>query len=339
MQFKLEIPTIKGTSLNLEISLGETIFVLGANGTVKSGLINRIFSENSERAYSIYAHRQNWFPPGATAISAQQKIDLENSIKSGDTSPDARWNDGQAVQRPRVAIYNLIDSENTRSRKIAKAVDQKDIDLAKKLSQEEAPIKVINELLRLANIQISIDVREDQEIIATKPGFEPYGISRLSDGERSALLIAANVLTIKTNTLIIIDEPERHLHRSIISPLLTQLFAKRPDCSFIISTHDITLPLDNPSAQTLLVSGCTYTGNIFKSWDIDVIPANTEITDSLKRDIFGARRKLIFVEGTENSLDKPLYSLIFPNIAVIAKSSCHDVERAVKGIRLADKFH
>jgi hypothetical protein len=57
------------------------------------------------------------------------------------------------------------------------------------------------------------------------------------------------------------------------------------------------------------------------------------IDDNLKKDILGARRKLLFIEGTEHSLDKPLYALVFLNTSVVAKSSCRDVEHAVFGIR------
>ena len=84
--------------------------------------------------------------------------------------------------------------------------------------------------------------------MASKSGSKPYSIAQLSDGERNALLIATNVLTVKDGTLVLIDEPERHLHRSIISPLLTHLFAQRPECAFIVSTHDVMLPLDNPAS-------------------------------------------------------------------------------------------
>jgi uncharacterized protein DUF4435 len=59
----------------------------------------------------------------------------------------------------------------------------------------------------------------------------------------------------------------------------------------------------------------------------------------LKGDILGARRLLLFVEGTEESLDKPLYSLIFPRASVIARSACRDVEHAVFGVRSAADLH
>ena len=47
----------------------------------------------------------------------------------------------------------------------------------------------------------------------------------------------------------------------------------------------------------------------------------------------------MFVEGNGSSLDKPLYNLIFPMVSVITKGSCHDVERAVVGVRAGEGFH
>lgn len=99
------------------------------------------------------------------------------------------------------------------------------------------------------------------------------------------------------------------------------------------------LPLDNPSARTLLIRGCTYAGSSVSGWDVDLVPPETEIDDDLKKDILGARRKLLFIEGTERSLDKPLYSLVFPNVSVVAKSSCRDVEHAVCSIRDSGDLH
>jgi len=73
--------------------------------------------------------------------------------------------------------------------------------------------------------------------------------------------------------------------------------------------------------------------------DADLVSSEAEIADDLKKDILGARRKILFIEGTESSLDKPLCSLIFPKVSIIAKSSCRDVEHAVAGIRDAAELH
>ncbi len=65
------------------------------------------------------------------------------------------------------------------------------------------------------------------------------------------------------------------------------------------------------------------------------------VDEAIRKDILGARRKMVFVEGEESrtSLDKPLYSLVLPNVSVIAKGSCRDVEHAVRSIRASDQLH
>lgn len=339
MSFVLNVPLSGGESIKFNVGLGEVVFVLGANGTGKSSLLHRFYTYHHGKARRISAHRQTWFQSNAMILSAQEKKNTENSIFDEDTNPQSRWRDSYSAMRASVAIYDLIDAENVRARGIAGAVDSRNFRLARNLSERDSPIKVINELLKLSNIPVEISVRESEQVMASRNGGPQYSIAELSDGERNALLIAANVLTAKPETILFIDEPERHLHRSIISPLLTNLFSRRADCAFVVSTHDVMLPLDNRDARTLLVRGCTYEHSHVVNWDADLVTTETEIDEQLKQDVLGSRRKLLFVEGTEQSLDKPLYSLLFPQVSVIAKASCRDVEHSVGSIRDAQNLH
>jgi ABC-type Mn2+/Zn2+ transport system ATPase subunit len=335
----LSIPRHIGSAIDLATAAGDVVFLLGANGTGKSSLMQRFYNAHNSNARRITAHRQTWFESNAITLSPQQRWQTENNIRAHDNNPQSRWKEDFASHRASIAIYDLVDAENVRAREITSAVDGDDFDLAKELRKKDAPIKIINELLTLSNIPVVVAIQENAQVVATKNGSAPYSIAELSDGERNAILIAANVLTAKDGTLLLIDEPERHLHRSIISPLLTLLFAKRPDCTFIVSTHDVMLPLDNPNARILLIRGCAYNGSMVTAWDADVVSSASGIDDDLKRDILGARRKILFVEGAERSLDKPLYSLVFPEVSVIAKGNCREVERAVLSIREADELH
>ncbi len=339
MTFGLTIPLTIGTPLETTISVGESLFILGANGTGKSSLMQRFYSNHSTMALWISAHRQTWFASNEITLSPHQKQQTETNMRHNDIQPQSRWMDQYSAPRANIAICDLIDAQNVRARSIAGEVDRGNFDLAKKLSKKDAPIKAINELLRFSNLPIEIFIESNDHVIARKSGGTPYSVAELSDGERNALLIAASILTAKDGALILIDEPERHLHRSIISPLLTLLFATRKECAFIVSTHDIMLSLDNPEARMLLVRGCTYSNSAVTTWEADLVPSETAVDDELRKDILGARKRILFVEGTEQSLDKPLYSLIFPDVSVIAKSSCRDVEHAVSGIRDADDLH
>ena len=333
MTFQLAVPQSTGTAIEISLSPGQTLFLLGANGTGKSSLMHLFYTTHRAAARQVSAHRQTWFSSNAVTLSPQDKRNTETNLQHADANPQARWKDDYAAQRASIAIYDLIDAENVRSRSIAAAMDRDNIALARSLTKKDAPIKVINELLQLSNIPIEISIQESEQVLASKGGGPLYSIAELSDGERNALLVAANVLTVKPGSLILIDEPERHLHRSIISPLLTLLFGKRDDCAFVVSTHDVMLPLDNTGSQVALIRNCIYDGSMVTSWDVDLIASSADLDEEIRRDILGARNRVLFVEGTEDSLDKPIYSLIFPGVSVVPKASCRDVEIIVYSIR------
>jgi ABC-type lipoprotein export system ATPase subunit len=338
-QFQFNIPTGNAVSTNFILKLGEILYVLGANGSGKSSLVSRLFNENQMHARRISAHRQTWFESNALDMTPRSREDLENNLKNFDRQARSRYWEWNSAGRSGMAIFDLIDADAMQERKIAGLLRTGDVSGAQKEARNPSPIQVINELMRLSNLPIEINLEQGQKITARKGGGNSYSVAELSDGERNAFLIAANVLTVKAGTLILIDEPERHLHRSIISPLLRLLFDKRKDCAFVVSTHDLVLPVDAPEASTMLVRGCEYQGQDVRAWTVDVVPPGVGIEEELKRDLLGARRKMLFVEGTEQSLDKPLYSLLFPDVSVIPKESCREVEQAVRGLRSARDMH
>ena len=200
--------------------------------------------------------------------------------------------------------------------------------------------KQLNDLLDLGTLTVSLRNFNDEEILAQHRNRDTsFSIAQMSDGERAAVIMAANVLTVEPGTILLIDEPERHLHRSIIEPFLTALFAQREDCAFVISTHEIALPIANPKARVAMVRSCEWQGDTAKAWDVEVLKSNVDLPEDLKLDILGARRRVLFVEGTTNSLDLPLYSTLFPGLSVIPKGSCNDVIRAVTGLQGSHALH
>ncbi len=339
MPFSLNIPRTAATGLEILLDVGQSLYLLGANGTGKSSLMHRFYVAHAAQARRLSAHRQTSLPSDSLMMSPHDRRNVQQNIRSQDANHESRWREWNPEVRTSVAIYDLIEAENVRARGIAKAVDADDLVLAQMLSSKDAPITTINKLLRLAGLPIEISVHQNEQVLASKSAGPQFSITRLSDGERNALLVAAAVLTAPAGTLILVDEPERHLHRSIISPLLTALFDERADCAFIVSTHEVMLPLDNPIATTVLVRSCVYTNDQVSSWDIDVVSPAGVIDEQVKIDILGARKKILFVEGQGHSLDKQLYAVVFPEFSVIAKASCRDVEQAVLGIRGASDLH
>ena len=339
MSFDLKFPSPNSGDQHLRLEPGEMLFVLGANGTGKSSLMFHFSHQHRGRVRKIAAHRQTWMNSDALDMTPSTKVQTEKHIQNDDRNIQSRYRDVYAAQRASMTIYEIIDAENVRARAIAAAYDARDMDALDEAGKAEAPIAVINELLLQSNLSIKISIKANERILASKNGGPEYSAAELSDGERNALLIAGNVLTAPSETLLLIDEPERHLHRSIISPLLSQLLDQRSDCSFVISTHDPDLPLEKPEARALLLRSCIFKSSAVQSWDADELPASASPDDVLRRDLIGARRKILFVEGTGRSLDKSLYSLIFPMVSVIPKGNRASVEQAVVGTRASEALH
>lgn len=334
-KFDLNFDLTVGENFTHTLELGGILFILGANGTGKSSLISQLFNSHHQHAKRISAHRQTWFTSNALDLTPQSRDRLDEEIQHQDRQVNSRYIEEYAEIKIGVTIFDLIDAVANLDRKIANLVRNGKNQEASKEAETPSPLQVTNELLRLSNIPIEISLEDKQKILASRANSSdaPYSIAELSDGERSALLIIAAVLTAKPNTLLLIDEPERHLHRSIISPLLTLLFEQRRDCAFVVSTHEVMLPVDNPNASTLLLRTCRYESAKAKSWKADLLSPGVSVDDTLKRDLLGSREKIIFVEGTTTSLDAPMYSILFPNVSIIPKESCLDVENAVKSLR------
>lgn len=338
-KYKFTVQTSNNGALNIPLHEGKALFVLGANGVGKSTLMHNLYTQNLNNTKRILAHRQTWFTDNSMNMTATDKKTNDGYIKGYDQDISSRWKDEYSQQRSSISIFDLINSENVRARKITNAVDTNDIDAAKTFSNIQAPLQAINELLAFSNIPIIITLGKDEQLFASKNGSSPYSIAELSDGERNALLICADVMTTEPNSLIILDEPERHLHRSIISPLLSSLFQKRKDCVFVISTHDVLLPIDHSEGSVLLLRNCQWNEKNIKDWDADLISEADEIPNSIKKEILGSKRDILFVEGDFESLDRQVYSLIYPSITVMPQGSCTQVEKAVEGIKGTETLH
>ena len=206
----------------------------------------------------------------------------------------------------------------------------------KKISQESmSVVNQLNELLMLGNLAVTIKISDDDTEILTmhQNANAPFSISQMSDGERNAVLIAAQVLTVDPRTVLLIDEPERHLHRSIIEPFLSALFERRTDCIFVVSTHEVALPIAHPDAQVIITRSCQWNGNTPSAWDLDALERDADLPEDIKRSILGSRKRMLFIEGVQGSLDIRLYQQLFPDVTVIPIGTCDDVQRAVSGLR------
>ena len=69
------------------------------------------------------------------------------------------------------------------------------------------------------------------------------------------------------------------------------------------------MPVANPSARVLMVRSCEWDNNTAKAWEVEVLESNADLPEELKLDILGARRRILFVEGTTSNRSLDLAAL------------------------------
>ena len=169
-------------------------------------------------------------------------------------------------------------------------------------------------------------------------GDEKYPAYKMSDGERVIFYVVGRVMLAKESSLIIVDEPEMHLHKAILNKLWDILEEKRKDCMFIYLTHDIDFASTRIANKRWLKSYSSSTSGIFENWEIESI-ADSEIPEALLMKILGSRKKVLFCEGKQGSLDRQIIELLFPNFTITPLDSCKDVINYTKAYnKISNKY-
>lgn len=333
--FTLRIPRTNQEISQFEVSKGSLTFLLGANGSGKSTLLHHFKSQN-RTAKRISAQRQVWLESDFVSMTAAQKKQQEDSWFHRDSMEEARYKDKNALNKAHATIFDIVAAENHSARILASALKAGEHDKVAELSREGSLLDQMNTILKSSNFDLEITIAERDQVCAKRGEMPLYGIAELSDGERNALLLIADVLLSSKDSLILLDEPERHLHRSISAPLLQTLISYRPDCAFVIATHDLQLPLDTENSNAILVRDFEPSA---KLWEVDFVSNIQELDPQLSEVVLGSRSKILFIEGNQSSLDIQLYHRIFPDFTIHALGSCTEIERVVRGLNNAQGLH
>ena len=113
-----------------------------------------------------------------------------------------------------------------------------------------------------------------------------------------------------------------------MAKLWDELEAARHDCAFVFITHDLEFAASRPARKFVILE---Y--DPAPHWRIEVVPEDTEFSEEITTLILGSRRPILFVEGTEGSLDTTIYRCCFPDLTVIPMGSCEEVVHAVVTMR------
>ncbi len=341
-----EIPLLTGESISIPRKPGKPLFIVGANGSGKSALIQKFLSDLDQED-GIYferhpAHRQSWFEAVANSGVLPQLESYKIDIMQTEASPAFRW----TVQEKRdntkhlYILGTLLKEAIAHTERIARLIQEKKYGEIE-LENTEDPLIGFNELLKKGNLDIVFELAQsrDRFIVRHDGNKMEIDIRKMSDGERFVVLFAASVTALPPDSVLLIDEPDLHFHQSIIAPFFSALVASRKDCFFVFSTHDTTFPSAYPDSDVVIVQSCKWVQDLPTRFDALHLDANAPIPEYVKRDILGARKKVLYVEGKEWSLDFPLYKKLFPKFTVIPKEGYSLVDKSVRGMRESEELH
>ncbi len=254
----------------------------------------------------------------------------------------SRYTDHADGQRSSIALFDLLGAIGDENRRAVVLYDAgaKTAEVAVQIGPRL--LSSMNTVLARSGLKIQLVLTAQQTFLAHHAtlGID-YPIFQMSDGEKSAMLLATEVLTAPPGTVMMIDEPERHLHRSISAGLIEAVIAARVDCAFVVLTHDLHLAsqLADQPGPTLGISSVEWSNEEPQRWSMNEVLSGAELPEAARRAVLGGRKQILFVEGDDGSLDLSLYSVLFSGWSVIPTGSCDLVIRSVTGLRESSEHH
>lgn len=330
MSFNIEIPILDGVK-TITVEAGSSVMIVGANGSGKTRLAAYIEESLGEKAHRIAAHRALSLNPNVNKVSERQALKglrigtdgdwaqmvHRNGSRWGDNAPIALLNDFDYL------LQALFAEQTNRSLETHKKVRSGDYSEAI-ATKFEVLSETWHELLPHRELHISGD-----DIQVSICGTDSlYSARDMSDGERATFYILGQVLVADEGSLLIFDEPELHIHKSIMSKLWDKLEALRPDCAFLFITHDLEFASSRVADKYVISS---Y--NPKPHWVINSVPKDTSFDEQLVTLIMGSRKPILFIEGSSNSLDLMTYRSCYPEWTVIPRGSCEQVIHSVVTMR------
>lgn len=331
----------------VKTSANSVIFI-GANGAGKSRLGAWIERQNKDFVHRIGAQRNLNFQESIPLRSYKESEDFVfYGISDQPNKGQKHFKyQGSGSEDDRYVTHLFDDFTNVLSALIAKSNNENDKFIAEcKVAENNGtqhPHTPETDIDKL--ITVWSDIFPQRQIIYNDSRFyaddpasaekEEYSATKMSDGERTALYFIAQVLAVPPEKALLIDEPELHLHKSLMNRLWLALERYRPDCLFIYITHDTQFASLHINADKYWVK--SYSGN--NQWEIEKIESQ-DLPEDLLLDLLGNRKNVLFVEGTSGSYDTQLYSLIYKDYYVIPCGSCTQVIARTKAFNNTGILH
>ena len=298
--------------------IDSTAVIIGANGAGKTSLINELRKNNSKinsnEMYVLPAQKLLCF---ATHIQDRNVVDEDSYI--------TEFNNINLKYETIDLYLNQIDANfsNTFTKLITLLVkDIMAVATDNFRGKNESSLSLWQKLEKIWNKikpEIKFDIDTKNTVVKVEKNGSKYSINGLSDGERCILFYIGNVLLAPENSYIIVDEPETFLNAAVYNELWDLLISERPDCQFIFASHNMDFVQSRTNATYI------WCKNFEAPYDLDyqVLEESQEIPLPLLTEVSGAKKPILFCEGTKNSLDYQIYSKLFSEFCFVKPVQGH----------------
>lgn len=342
-KMELVLPKNKIESKEIEVETNSLVIV-GANGSGKTR-----FSTNLEQRYNKITHRisaqKSLSMPSEVQPKTKEKAELEFFYGTSVNANIANWleTSGKTSNRwgnkPNTFLLNDYEKLMVllHTEEYEEAIKYKD--KSKQNHSLVAPITKLDRIQEIFEYVIShrklIKKAGTIETYPVGKESKKYNASEMSDGERIVFYLIGEVVCAKESSLIIIDEPENHLHKSVTKKLWDKIEQERPDCTFVYLTHDIDFAVSRQDSRKIWMK--SYDGN--EVWDYEVLDEESPLPEQLYLEVLGSRKPILFIEGDLDSIDYKLYEQIFKDHTVKPLGSCDKVFEATSSFNDLKDFH
>jgi hypothetical protein len=345
-------PSVSTPTQTTELLCQTSIVVVGANGAGKSRLGNwlEFTGPQQSKVHRIAAQRSLVFPESSSPIGLQLAHDAfywaprpsnwdEKTFEKNKANLRVQARYGGKIGNAETAPLNDFDKLLTLLFS-GNYTNLLEYEAAQRNGAAPAPIP--DSLLRkvqalwesvLPNRRLHF-LSGEVRAVPTKTDSSDYPARAMSDGERVIFYLIGQCLCAAQDAIIVVDEPEIHLHKAIQDELWNAIEKARPDCSFVYLTHDLMFAADRIGATKVCITD--YDGGAF-SWF--AVAPQQGIPEDVYLEVLGSRKPVLFVEGTSGSHDAEIYQMAYPQFTVKPVGGCIAVVAATKVFRSLREMH
>lgn len=315
------------------------IVLIGANGSGKTrfGIWVEESNHTAVPVHRISAQKALAIPEYAPLLNAEQ---AEKNLMLGRSDQHASVGNKRATRwGNEPATFLLSDFDKVLSLLFARTAERDHLHTqATRTSQQYVPVpdSPIDSIMRvwgdlMPHRSVSL---HDGKVVVNKGSPSEYHGKDMSDGERVALYLLGQCLCAPVNSVLIIDEPELHLHKSLMDKLWNKVEELCPNKTLVYITHDLDFAASRAGATKIWVHG--YDAG---TWSWSEVPSDEVLPEALVLELIGNRKPILFCEGDRGGLDHTIYQLCYPNLHVVPRGGSEKVIEATKALRTNPALH